>query len=187
MNPNTGTQFGPSRVQILLSARASTPGAQAPAGAKPVAPEGGWTSVLDLATREVFQIMLGTPLEPLPNPQGPRATDFTAMIGLAGQLCGILTFGCSAAAATHIAARMLGIESEELTESVRDALGEICNMVAGNFKAKIAGMSDHCMLSVPMVVTGRDYTLHSLADGEHFEIALALDGMPLWVAVDMHS
>jgi len=31
----------------------------------------------------------------------------------------------------------------------------------GNFKNKIDGLSDGCMLSLPTVITGSDYTLHS--------------------------
>ena len=89
--------------------------------------------------------------------------------------------------ATRIAVRMLGIESEEVTDSVRDALGEMCNMAAGNFKAKINGMADACMLSIPTVVSGRDYQIHSLAAGERFEVAVTLEGLPIWVVLDLHS
>jgi len=70
---------------------------------------------------------------------------------------------------------------------VRDALGEMCNMAAGNFKAKINGMADACMLSIPTVVSGRDYQIHSLAAGERFEVAVTLEGLPIWVVLDLHS
>ena len=36
-------------------------------------------------------------------------------------------------------------------------LGELRNMIAGNFKLKVTSLADHCMLSVPTVITGDDY------------------------------
>jgi hypothetical protein len=42
-------------------------------------------------------------------------------------------------------------------DQVCDAIGEICHMVAGNFKNKLIGLVNSCMLSVPAVVTGRSY------------------------------
>jgi len=35
-------------------------------------------------------------------------------------------------------------------------------MVAGNFKNKISGLSEACVLSAPTVVVGGDYRVHSL-------------------------
>ena len=46
--------------------------------------------MLDLATREVFEIMLGSKLEP-GDPSQSSPTECTAMVGLAGELCGLLT------------------------------------------------------------------------------------------------
>ena len=67
-----------------------------------------------------------------------------------------------------------------------DAMGEICNMVAGNFKNKISGLSDGCMLSVPTVITGSDYNLHSPADSETLELKLLFERMDIdvWEVID---
>ena len=54
-------------------------------------PEANWVSLLEISAREVFQIMLQTELSNLPNMQGLSvAGDVTAMVGLAGALCGVL-------------------------------------------------------------------------------------------------
>jgi outer membrane protein OmpA-like peptidoglycan-associated protein len=65
--------------------------------------------------------------------------DFTAMVGLAGALCGILTICCSSSTAHQLAKTMLGAAAES-EEQVGDALGEICNMVTGNFESASAKM-----------------------------------------------
>jgi CheY-specific phosphatase CheX len=55
-----------------------------------------------------------------------------------------------------------------------DALGELCNMVARNFKAKIPTLSDHCMLSVSTVISGENYAQQSADLSEFLSVALSL-------------
>lgn len=147
-----------------------------------------WQPLLELATREVFEIMLSTQLDNL-TPVAPLgSSEFTAMVGLAGQLCGVFSIRTSAAAARNMASKMLGISPEEAGQESWDAIGEIANMVAGNFKAKLSGMGNHCMLSVPTVITGADYCMRSLADGEKIEAAFLFDGGEVvWVTLELHS
>jgi chemotaxis protein CheX len=134
-----------------------------------------WVSTLQLAVEEVFDLMLACQLQIPESPPSEQGLDITAMVGLAGQLCGVLTVRCSAKAASHMASRMLGIDPEKAGPEVWDALGEICNMVAGNFKNKISGLGDGCMLSVPTVITGGDYNLRSPANEEYRTVLLFED------------
>jgi chemotaxis protein CheX len=94
-----------------------------------------WPPIMEQAAREVFEMMLGTKLT---TPDAPLAGPFdaTSMVGLAGQVCGILTFSCDAKAAMLMASKMLDAPATEVSREVLDALGEVCNMVAGNFKNK---------------------------------------------------
>jgi outer membrane protein OmpA-like peptidoglycan-associated protein len=101
--------------------------------------EENWQPVLDLAVEEVFEIMLGCRVKPVAQSEHTASHDFTAMVGLAGALCGILTVCCSKATAHQLAKAMLGAAAES-EEQVADALGEICNMVAGNFESGSAKM-----------------------------------------------
>jgi chemotaxis protein CheX len=82
---------------------------------------------------------------------------------------------------------MLGADDLSVGENVQDAFGEVCNMIAGSFKAKIAGLADGCALSVPTVISGKDYALHSLANGERYEVIFSFEGNPLSVTLDLHS
>lgn len=145
-----------------------------------------WLSILELSVQEVFEIMLGCSVEPAKEDQ-PKNGDFTAMVGLAGALCGILTVCCNGQAAKQIATRMLGPEIANNEGQVWDALGEICNMIAGNFKNKLAGMDGRCMLSVPTVVTGGEYSFHSLADGDSLQCVLLFDSLPITVRLELHQ
>jgi chemotaxis protein CheX len=146
----------------------------------------GWSSLLELATREVFQLMLGSELS-LPGAEVNVTSGVTSMVGMAGQLCGVLTVRCDKKAGAAMASKMLGVPLESVGEEMSDAMGEICNMVAGNFKNKISGLGDGCMLSPPTVVTGRDYSTYSLADTPALEVRLLFEGMPILISLQIHS
>jgi chemotaxis protein CheX len=147
-----------------------------------------WNPILEMAAREVFELMLGCKLK-----QAPATTDanenfdVTSMVGLAGKLCGLLSIRCTGKAAVLIASKMLGVDTDKASAEMQDALGEVSNMVAGNFKNKIAGLNDGCMLSVPTVVVGSDYTLHSMADSPANEVRLLFEDMPIIVSIQINE
>jgi len=145
-----------------------------------------WLPLLEHSTHEVFEIMLRSKLEP-GTPEKMTGVEFTAMVGLAGTVCGVLSIRCCHKSATQIASAMLGIPAKEAGEHAWDAIGEVANMVAGNFKNKIDGMSDKCLLSVPTVITGADYSFKSLADTTPIELWFRFNGDPLHVALEVHS
>jgi len=60
-------------------------------------------------------------------------------------------------------------------------------MVAGNFKAKIAGLADACMLSVPTVIVGEDYSIDTAEPADSVTIALVYEGENIWVTLLTHS
>jgi chemotaxis protein CheX len=148
--------------------------------------EENWLPVLELAVAEVFEIMVGCRVKPAAPSEHTPNGEFTAKIGLAGALCGILTVSCDAKTAGQIAKSMLG-DTANSAEEVGDALGEICNMIAGNFKNKLAGTDERCMLSVPSVISGGEYSLHSLADGNSVETVLLFEGAPVAVRLQLQG
>jgi len=104
-----------------------------------------WIQLIEVAAREVFELMLGCQLTLSATAETPVGV--TAMVGLAGQLCGVLSIRCCGDTAALMTSKMLGVALDEVGPDVGDALGEVCNMVAGNFKNKIAGLANGCLLS----------------------------------------
>jgi len=145
-----------------------------------------WTPLMELATKEVFELMLSAELKPASD-DDHSPFDITAMVGLAGQLCGVLTIRCSRETAAQMASKMLGSQPAADSQDVKDAFGEVGNMIAGNFKNKISGLGDACMLSVPTVITGTDYSVHSLADSDGLELRQLFEGSPFLVTLEIHS
>ena len=145
-----------------------------------------WGPLLELSAHEVFQLMVGCDLA-VPTTEAPVPTGVTSMVGMAGKLCGVLSFCCDEKSATLITSKMLGVELDKVGADMSDALGEICNMIAGNFKNKISGLGDGCMLSPPTVITGSDYTAYSVADSPALESRLLFEGTPIMISLQIHS
>lgn len=156
-----------------------------------VSPPDEWPGILHHATAEVFSMMAGmeiaadaaAPVQLTENAVSPTVT-VTGAVGIAGALSAIMSVRCSTQCATNIASHMLGVSIDEATPHQRDAIGEICNMVAGNFKAKI-GLEDKCMLSVPTVITGGNYQLHAASANRRIPIRFSCEGEVVFVALEV--
>jgi chemotaxis protein CheX len=151
-----------------------------------VAPMSEWMAILCEAATEVFSIMVGVKLNTPLDTELPVLANVTGMVGIAGTISAVFSFRCSELSAKKIASKMLGVSLEEAAPQQCDAVGEICNMVAGQFKAKI-GLEGKCMLSVPTVIAGTDYTLHSRTGGRRLETPILYEGEPLWLALDVRK
>jgi len=144
---------------------------------------------LDASVDEVFEMMMGlkcrrTAVEAPAN----HDESVTAVVGFGGLLSGACIFRLGSESALKVAAHMTGIEFSEVDDTVKDAVGEICNMLAGAWKGKVPELAANCGLSVPAVITGCDYNLHVQApefqlrhtyafEGDSFAVTIVCDGM----------
>ncbi len=148
--------------------------------------EENFLPILERATQEVFEVVLGCRVKPVEPSEHQREGGFTAIVGLAGALCGVVTMGCAARTAGQIAKGMLG-DTAESEGQVVDALGEMCNMIAGNFKNKLAGTDERCMLSVPIVISGSGYSFHSLVDGTSTLTVVLFEDAPVVIRLQLKN
>jgi len=143
---------------------------------------------LDASVEEVFQMMLGVACGRESAAPRQEQESVTAVVGFGGLLSGACVFRSGSSTAIRIAALMTGMEFDEVDDTVKDAIGEIGNMLAGAWKGKVPNLAANCGLSVPAVITGRDYNLHVQAPefqlhhiycfGESgFEVTIVCDGL----------
>lgn len=143
------------------------------------------------ATEEVFDTMLAIPIHSQPPVTGPLdvPANVVATVAFAGHRKGLVVVYTSLAAARHITSTMLGIPLQEVNGEVPDAMGEIANMVAGQFRNRLAAVEPPSDISVPTVTIGTDFsTLYSSAvqrsrcpfdmQGEPISVELILTGEP---------
>jgi len=143
---------------------------------------------LDASVEEVFQMMLGVDCRREAAAVVCEPESVTAVVGFGGLLSGACVFRSGSRTAMQIAGRMTGMEFGEVDDTVKDGIGEICNMLAGAWKGKVPDLAAHCGLSVPAVITGRDYRLHVQApefqlhhnysfEDAHFAVTIVCDGL----------
>jgi chemotaxis protein CheX len=142
--------------------------------------------ILEQAAQEVFEIMLGCKVKCVKPFEHQLTSGITAIVGLAGALCGVVTTCCEIQTAGQIARAMLG-DAAACEAQVADALGEMCNMIAGNFKNKLAGTDERCMLSVPSVISGSAYQFHSLVDGSSRETVVLFGQAPVAIRLQLKN
>ena len=115
---------------------------------------------LDASVEEVFQTMLGVGCRRCSEPLVQEQESVTAVVGFGGLLSGACLFKSSGSVAIKIAGHMTGMVFYEIDDTVKDGIGELCNMLAGAWKGKVPELSANCGLSIPAVITGRDFKLH---------------------------
>lgn len=141
------------------------------------------------SVEEVFRLMLGVNCEQIEGPIEKEPDTITAVVGFGGVLSGACVFRAGETVARRIATLLTGMDQPTLDDTVKDAIGEICNMLAGAWKGRMPDLSANCMLSVPAVVTGRDYRIHvqspefrldhiyCFEQKQAFEVTIICDGL----------
>ena len=110
------------------------------------------------AVQSIFQSMLGLEVSEAHHQEaGPdHGVRVTASVGLAGDWDGTVLIECSGKTACTLAGALLMAQLDEVDDNVKDVLGELANMLAGNISRQLPGSS---ALSLPCVVEGQDYKL----------------------------
>lgn len=95
-------------------------------------------------------------IQPEDVPYLPPDAEVTAVVGYSGAIKGGIHLAAPRYVATKLAESFAGVALEEMSDEVRDAFGELANMVAGGLQTRL--MEDHGLgeinLTPPMVVTG---------------------------------
>jgi len=107
--------------------------------------------------QSVFRAMMDLEVEAAGD-AWPRAPDcVTSAVEFVGGWRGAVLLECCAGPACRFAGLFMGIPAPAAVDGdVRDVMGELANMVAGNLKSVLPRGVD---LSMPLVVLGNDYTL----------------------------
>ena len=143
---------------------------------------------LNQSVEEVFHMMLGASCYQVEETPFEEPETITAVVGFGGLLSGACVFRSSSSAALEIAGRLTGMEFSEIDDTVKDAIGEVCNMLAGAWKGSVPDLSANCGLSIPAVITGSNYHIHVQApefrlhhmyrfDQTTFAVTIICDGL----------
>jgi len=105
----------------------------------------------------VMDTLLGLSVEPCEVPWQVMPDRVTAAIQFSGSTCGSLVVEVDASLARKFAGGLLAIDPPDAIDNdVRDAVGEIANVIGGNLNTSFAWGA---ILSFPYVVDGSDFKI----------------------------
>ena len=106
-----------------------------------------WTSVFGTSVEEEDPFRVA----------GLKTRTFAGVVNIAGAWDGAVAVQCGEDLVRQAAVAMFGLAPDAVSQGeMHDALGELANMVGGNFKALLP---EPCTLSLPVTVEGDDYRL----------------------------
>jgi chemotaxis protein CheX len=116
---------------------------------------------LALALTKTFQTMLSLKLESIDRFQAEPldGEHMLGTIGFSGKVVGHVYFRMSHQSAHTIAVSVLGLNPEELNDvaEIRDVVGELLNIMTGNFKSNLCDAGLDCRLTPPDVKLTTDF------------------------------
>lgn len=128
---------------------------------------GALIDIVENLTRQsvenVFNQMLGMTM--LKDGEEPLAADtcgqIVGSVGFAGQANGIVYLYSGFGFAKLITGQMLGISEADGIEDemVKDAIGELSNMVVGNIKSRLCDTGWQCTLTIPSILRGNQIAI----------------------------
>ncbi|WP_025321709.1 chemotaxis protein CheX [Deferrisoma camini] len=136
------------------------------------------------ATVDVLRTMAGVEARrgaPRLKGAGEPSFDISGLVGLSGQVQGYVALSFREPAAFYVVGRFLGEPVQETNAQVRDAVGELANIVAGGAKRVLAEQGYDLKISIPTVVVGRNHTVSRPRGIPCIEIPFDTDGGPFRV------
>lgn len=130
--------------------------------------------------KTIWGTLITIALEPASAPVPEAHREVTGLVHIDGAWQGALMLRCSTGMAMIVASAMFDSDTAPPEEDVRDAIGELTNMLAGNVKALLPGP---CAISLPSVALGADYALRVVGADPVAWAAFTCRGEPLSVTL----
>jgi chemotaxis protein CheX len=110
------------------------------------------------------------PLKPFLEPKRTAKGEISGVIELTGDIRGTLSISFERKTIFDIVSRMFGESLSELNDDIKDAVGELLNMVAGRINTKLSGKGQTVTAKLLKVLTGSQHVLPH--DTEHPVISI---------------
>jgi chemotaxis protein CheX len=118
-----------------------------------------YKDIICRAVEEIFSTMILMDIAPREEPtNSAEGQMLSGMVGFAGDLKGTILLHLPEAVALAITNAFLELDLDEINSEVKDAIGELANMVAGGIKFLLPEDGQSIQLSIPSVISGRKYS-----------------------------
>jgi chemotaxis protein CheX len=97
---------------------------------------------------------------------GQAATgDVSGIVGFTGDTEGSLCLSFSKGCILSIVSKMFGEEAKEINDEVKDAVGELTNVISGDSRRRLEEIGHHFSGAVPTVITGPAHEVRHITKG----------------------
>jgi len=101
--------------------------------------------------------------------------DVSGIIGLTGSATGSLALSFSEAAILKIVSNMLGENIKSMNGDIKDAVGEITNMISGVARKNLEAEGFYIQAAIPTVVSGKNHSITHVMGGPSLIIPFEID------------
>jgi chemotaxis protein CheX len=101
----------------------------------------------------------------LKKPNTAASGDISGIIGMTGQAVGSLALSFSEKSIIRIVNNMLGENFTEVNADIRDAVGEITNMISGDARKRLEAGGLTITAAIPTVVSGKGHQITHIING----------------------
>jgi chemotaxis protein CheX len=119
---------------------------------------------LETALQEIFSVMFNEKAEVVDHAFDLDSPHISSVVGFTGRLSGMLALHFSVDMACKMASRLLDMAVTHPDENVRDAVGELSNVLAGGLKKQLSNTDNMFKISIPTVIVGMEYSMHPPAN-----------------------
>ncbi len=108
--------------------------------------------------------------------------EISSIIGLTGEkLQGAFVVSLERDLLFFLMEALLGEKHSELTQEALDMAGELTNMICGAFRRRFENFGTSLKASVPSMITGKDYKIHSLCKTPRVTFKFKVMDHPLFI------
>ena len=130
------------------------------------------------ATIDVLKTMAfvePTPGKPYLKKDDLARGDVSGIIGFTGVATGSMALSFSEGCILKIVSNMLGEEIKEINGDIKDAVGEITNMVSGSARQKLESLGLSISAAIPTVIAGKGHSVSHIMSGPSIIIPFETD------------
>ena len=111
-----------------------------------------------------------TPGKPFLKQARAALGDVSAIIGITGVASGSMALTFTESAIMAIVSNLLGTQITEVDDEVRDAVGELTNMICGDARRRLSEDGISLQGGIPTIVSGKNHSISHIHNGPRLAI-----------------
>ena len=113
--------------------------------------------------------------------------DVTGIIGITGDAQGSMSISFSEPCIKAIVQNLFGMPVDSINDEVKDAVGEITNMICGDARRRLESENVNLQAGTPTVVAGKNHSITHVSNGPRLAIPFDTDQGKFVIEVAFNS